>query len=297
MSPEIITAAITGATALLAAAIALAGARLGSTATERAARLAAEEAHKDTAKTLTEQREQLERTLAEQHFRTLNERFATAASQLGDDKPAVRLAGVHAMAALADDWKDNRQGCIDVLCAYMRLPYEPNTGDDASAAERVMWLGNQEVRHTVLRVIAAHLRPPDLPGSQPVSWRGMDFDFTGVVFDGGDLSYAEFSGGRVSFVEAEFADGTVYFTGARFIAGRVSFAGARFTGGSLDFRDCHVAGDSSGSLAWPVGRRPAEHQVNVRESDYAGDWLSPGPLSFIGTQFNAGGFDFSGASF
>ena len=83
MSPEVITAAITGATALLAAIIALAGSRLGSRATERAASLAAEEAHKDTAKTLTEQREQLERTLAEQHFRTLNERFATAAGQLG----------------------------------------------------------------------------------------------------------------------------------------------------------------------------------------------------------------------
>jgi len=34
---------------------------------------------------------QLDRTLAEQRVRTLNERFATAAGQLGDDKPpAVR---------------------------------------------------------------------------------------------------------------------------------------------------------------------------------------------------------------
>ena len=34
---------------------------------------------------------QLDRTLAEQRARTLNERFATAAGQLGDDKPpAVR---------------------------------------------------------------------------------------------------------------------------------------------------------------------------------------------------------------
>jgi hypothetical protein len=64
---------------------------------------------------------QLDRTLAEQRTRTLNERFATAAGQLGDDKPAVRLAGVYAMAGLADDWKSNRQTCVDVLCAYLRL--------------------------------------------------------------------------------------------------------------------------------------------------------------------------------
>jgi hypothetical protein len=53
--------------------------------------------------TLSEQSRQLDRTLAEQRTRTLNERFATAAEQLGSDKPAaIRLAGVYAMAGLAD---------------------------------------------------------------------------------------------------------------------------------------------------------------------------------------------------
>jgi hypothetical protein len=37
--------------------------------------------------------------------RVFNERFTAIAAQLGDDQPAVRLAGVHAMAGLADDWK------------------------------------------------------------------------------------------------------------------------------------------------------------------------------------------------
>jgi len=35
------------------------------------------------------------------------------------------------MAGLADDWKVNRQICIDVLCAYLRMPYEPDPGEDA----------------------------------------------------------------------------------------------------------------------------------------------------------------------
>jgi hypothetical protein len=76
---------------------------------------------------LAEQNQQLDRTLAEQRTRTLNERFATAAEQLGEDKPpTVRLAGVHAMAGRADDWDENRQTCVDVLCAYLRMPYEPD---------------------------------------------------------------------------------------------------------------------------------------------------------------------------
>jgi hypothetical protein len=61
------------------------------------------------------------RTFRLTETRVLSERFIAISTQLGDDKAAVRLAGVHAMAQLADDWGDNRQACIDVLCAYLRL--------------------------------------------------------------------------------------------------------------------------------------------------------------------------------
>jgi len=40
---------------------------------------------------------------AHDRTRVFNERFTAIAAQLGDDKAAVRLAGVHAMAGLADD--------------------------------------------------------------------------------------------------------------------------------------------------------------------------------------------------
>jgi hypothetical protein len=35
-----------------------------------------------------------------------------------------------------------------------------------------------------------------------VSWQGLNFDFTGVVFDGGDFRRAQFSGGEVDFGRA-----------------------------------------------------------------------------------------------
>jgi hypothetical protein len=154
----------------------LAAQYFGSHATSRDTQLALD-------RTLAEQRDQLDKTLNEQRARTLNERFAAAAEQLGSDKPAVRLAGVYAMAGLADDWEENRQVCVDVLCAYLRMPYKPDPGSDAPEPQRLAFQASREVRHTVIRVLTAHLKK-----DVAVSWQGLNFDFTGVVFDGGDFT-------------------------------------------------------------------------------------------------------------
>ncbi|MEU9685742.1 hypothetical protein [Amycolatopsis japonica] len=50
---------------------------------------------------------------------SFNERFGTAAEQLAHDNAAVRLAGLYAMAGLADDWVANRRSasmCCAVTC-------------------------------------------------------------------------------------------------------------------------------------------------------------------------------------
>ena len=169
--------------------------------------------------------------------RVFNERFTTIAAQLGDAQPAVRLAGVHAMAGLADDWKQNRQTCVDVLCAYLRLPYDPHPGDDAGLAERGAYRANREVRHTIIRLIDAHLRP-----GAAVSWQDLNLDFTGVVFDGGSFGGAQFSGGEVDFSGAKFTGGTVSFYGAEFSGGTVAFSGAEFSGGTVSFSGAEFTG-------------------------------------------------------
>lgn len=51
-----------------------------------------------------------------------SQRFAQAAELLGSDKAAVRMGGVYALSALADEWPANRQQCIDLLCGYLRNP-------------------------------------------------------------------------------------------------------------------------------------------------------------------------------
>ncbi|MFD7283547.1 pentapeptide repeat-containing protein [Streptomyces sp. NPDC059862] len=203
------------------------------------------------------------------------ERFTTAVSQLGDESAAVRLGGVHALAGLADDapTRELRQTCIDVLCAYLRLPYTAEADLPAGDAEaRHAYLALREVRRTVIRLIRDHLR---LDPDHPHSWQGHDFDLTGVTFDGGDLSEATFSGGTVSFSGAEFTGGTVSFSGARFTGGTVSFSGVQFTGGTVSFRGARFTGGT----------------VNFRSA------FTGGTVSFRGAQFTSGTVDFSIAEF
>ncbi|WP_327001887.1 pentapeptide repeat-containing protein [Dactylosporangium sp. NBC_01737] len=161
--------------------------------------------------------------------RLFNERFVAASAQLGHDAAAVRLAGAYAMAGLADEWPDQLHACVDVLCAYLRLPYAPDRDADG-------WrTGEREVRLSIIRIIGDHLRP-----SARTNWRDHNFDFTGAVFDGGDLDEAIFTGRRVSFQAARFIGGVLHLERARFLA-TVSFADAQFGGGTVDLRGAEFA--------------------------------------------------------
>jgi uncharacterized protein YjbI with pentapeptide repeats len=215
--------------------------------------------------------------------RVYNERFTSIATQLGDDKPAVRLAGVHAMAGLADDWKANRQTCIDVLCAYLRMPYEPDPGDEAPTAEKLAFQASREVRHTVIRVIAKHLK-----ADATTPWHDQNFDFTGVIFDSGNFFGAVFSGDIVSFSNTEFPNGTVSFIGARFPAGRVSFHGAKFSGGTVYFSSTDFSG---GTVSFSDAQFSAGRVV-FNDANF-----SEGLIDFNGANFSGGTVSFDGANF
>jgi uncharacterized protein YjbI with pentapeptide repeats len=309
MSPEVTAAVIAASVGVLTLIGTLAAQYFGRRATSQDTQKALEGQREQLKTTLAAQREQLDKTLAEQRTRTLNERFATAAGQLGDDKPpAVRLAGVYAMAGLADDWPENRQTCVDVLCAYLRLPYAPDPGNDASAQEQLDFQGAREVRHTAIRVITAHLKD-----GAAVPWQGLDFDFTGVVFDGGDFRGARFSGGTVDFNGAVFSGGTVDFSGAEFQRrSTVSFSGARFTGGTVSFDTALFSGgevgfpnakfsggmvsfDSAVFFDSTVGFGRAVFSGGTVSFDGAG--FSSSYVEFLGAMFSGGMVSFDGAGF
>ncbi|MDX2531297.1 pentapeptide repeat-containing protein [Streptomyces europaeiscabiei] len=226
-----------------------------------------------------------EATDLREYDKALIERFGAAAEQLGTDQPAVRMAGAYAMARLADEWPQERQMCIDVLCGYLRMPHAPDppTDDQALAS----WQREREVRVTVLRLIAAHLRD-----GAPTSWQGHDLDFTGAVLVEADFRGARFTGGDILFVKALFAgDGTeqiifdeanfaedshVYFRLAEFRSGTVRFNRATFSGGWVTFDHARFTG----------GR------VTFRDAAF-----TAGEVSFEGAEFSDGIVDFTGATF
>jgi hypothetical protein len=220
--------------------------------------------------------------------RLFNERFGEAAAQLGHNNAAVGLAGVYAMARLADDWPDQRQTCVDVLCAYLRMPYQPYPGPDAPAADQQAYRSLREVRHTVIRVITAHLQDDDTRAPTAQDWRGLNLDFTGAVFDGGHFRRAEFIGGDVSFAGARFSGGTVHFGGALFTGGRVIFMEAQFTGGQVLFTDAQFTGGTvTFYLAEFIG-------ANVH---FSRAWFAGGSVRFVDTKFTGGRVNFDLAHF
>ncbi len=149
----------------------------------------------------------------------LTDRFGKAAEQIGHDAPAVRLAGVYAMASLADEWTEQRQQCVDVLCAYLRLP--PRDQD-----------GEHEVRKTVVHTMREHLL-----AEAPVSWSRLDFNFAGARFP----ESANFGGAQflrnVSFHAARFP-GHADFRNAVFQCLELDFKGAEI-GGTANFNGVH----------------------------------------------------------
>ncbi|WP_413755095.1 pentapeptide repeat-containing protein [Streptomyces sp. MMBL 11-3] len=208
----------------------------------------------------------------------LAERYTTAAEQLGHDQPAVRLAGVYAMARLAEDWPEQRQVCIDVLCAYLRMPYEPDT---TAAGFRT---GEREVRLTIIRTIRDHLEDP----TTPTTWCGYDLDFTGATFDGGAFNGADFTGGIVRFDGARFSGGIVIFEATEFSGGTVTFDMAKFSGGIVAFQSTEFSG---GTVTFKQARF-SDGTVTFYEARFSGS-----TVHFDGARFSDGTVTFYGAGF
>jgi hypothetical protein len=157
----------------------------------------------------------------------LRARYVTAADQIGNDSVLVRLAGVNAMAQLADEWEAKREACVDVLAAYLRLPQRrtPHV-DELDAADG-------EVRLTVQRLIAEGFKNKKVAGGS--KWPGMTLNLRGAVLHDfrmphTNLERALFRGtkftGSTTFIGSTFRDAD--FVSAAF-EGPITFSSCIFT--------------------------------------------------------------------
>jgi uncharacterized protein YjbI with pentapeptide repeats len=141
------------------------------------------------------------------------------------------------------------------------------------------WLqpGEQEVRVSLIRIIRDHLRD-----SSVESWQGYIFRFHRVIFDGGDLSHINVTGGYVSFYDAQFVSGKMDFRGAAFSGGTVDFQEAKFSGANVDFRRTRFAG---GQVKFP------DSVFAAGEVDFRAAKFSQGPVDLTRAVFAGGVVD------
>ena len=269
----------------------------------RKQRLAEEDNHR-----AREQNERANEAARREDTKLYAERFDKATDKLGADAAPVRLAGVHALAALADDWEGGRQMCVDVLCAYLRMPPDPRPDPSQEPSSYSTWQAMREVRATILRLIATHLCR-----DAPISWSGTNMDFTGVIFgDGADFSEAILSGGRVSFNKAKFSRGRVSFDKAEFSGGEVTFDEAEFSGGEVSFDEVEFSGGrvsfykaefSGGRVSFYKagfsGGRVMFHEAKFSGSrvSFEGAKFSGSVVTFFEAEFSGGEVTFNGAEF
>ncbi|WP_445257000.1 hypothetical protein [Nocardioides aurantiacus] len=109
---------------------------------------------------------------------SLYKRYQDAAAQLGHTGAAVRLAGVYSLARLADDWPEQRQVCIDVLCAYLRMKQRTVAETSYEGFEHEIQVpddGDGQVRATIQAIIASRLAK-----DAAESWTDCRFNLTGA---------------------------------------------------------------------------------------------------------------------
>lgn len=174
---------------------------------------------------LDEARQELDRQRAgDDRGRIADERFARSLELLGHDADQVRVGALHALAGLARAHPEYTQTTLDILCAYLRRPYDhasylerrsTDTDAEPPADKDDSWRDVESARERQVRLAAQRLIIDLLPAASEPDAPGYHLDLTGAALEYFDLSHKRvgtFTARSAHFYEA------------------VSFEGTRFTG-------------------------------------------------------------------
>jgi hypothetical protein len=236
--------------------------------------------------------------------RRITELYTKAVEQLGNDKAPVRLGGLYALERLAQDNPAQRQTIVNVICAYLRMPFAPEapTGKPkleaaeapkVAAAEIVMspetlsdkWQQERQVRLTAQRILADHLRIDWFEGQPapgpvgPEFWPDMRLDLTGATLI--DLNFYRVVAADARFAGAMFI-GTAQFYEATF--GASSFQAAKFTQEAA-FSRASFKGHADFSKAAFAGKSWFSQASFGPDADF-NDASFNGDAMFYGTHFD-----------
>jgi hypothetical protein len=201
--------------------------------------------------------------------RRITELYTKAAELLGSDQAPARLAGLYALERLAHSTVEHRQTIVDVICAYLRMPYAPPPQQRSyrssgfTQRRRIRPLSDRlayttstsrgprheqaqqelQVRLTAQNILFRNLGRDVwrrlrwwYPIHRYPAWRGIGLNLTGAFLL--DFSLSDCQLDYADFTRAEFA-GKANFGWAEFLDW-ASFEGARFTG-EVDFQRAQFA--------------------------------------------------------
>jgi hypothetical protein len=168
-----------------------------------------------------------------------DERFARSVELLGNDADQVRVGALHSLVWLAGYDPRYKQTVLDVLCAYLRRPFDhPELRDEPADPEAVGESDPEADREREVRLTAQRLITDVLPWGDDPDTRTYDLDLSGAL-----LEHLRLEGrriGRLTARRARFhgitrfghleAAKPVLFTDASFL-GRLDLRQARLDGG------------------------------------------------------------------
>jgi hypothetical protein len=187
------------------------------------------------------------------------ELYAKALDKLADPRAPMRVGAVHALDVLGNEHARHRQGIVDVLCAFLRMPSD----------------GDEQVRQYALRALTGRLR-----GADPATfWSGISLDLSGARL------MLDLSGCRID--------------GSLTLAGAVLLGPARLrdmmVGGTADLRGVTYTGHAWFERSAFLGATRFD-AASFQEDAWLGEATFAGPASFAGADF-AGHAWFAGCRF
>lgn len=175
--------------------------------------------------------------------RRLTELYAKSVEQLGSEKAPVRLGGLYALERLAQDDPGQRQTIVNVLCAYLRMPFSAEQAAESPATDEIRKREEEKlVRSTAQNILKTHLTP-DSEAASGVStefWPRINLDLAGANLV--DFSLSDCVVNAVEFGAATFV-GSAHFERTTF-EGAAGFAGSTFVEAAV-FRGARFAGPAS----------------------------------------------------
>jgi hypothetical protein len=170
---------------------------------------------------LEESRQELDRQRADlDRGRIGDERFARSLELLGSEADQVRVGALHALAGLARSRPEYAQTTLDILCAYLRRPYDHGSyearrsGLSTDRPDEDVWPVDVAAdRERQVRLTAQRLIIDLLPSTSEINGPNYNLDLTGAALEYFDLSHKRvgtFTARSAHFYEA------ASFEGARF---------------------------------------------------------------------------------